>query len=177
MIEDSRALLSYLAGIGAHYLSKRWLRMTDWHPDDEALELEEKKDVAKNGDERPVTPATVDHAPEVAAVRNGYAADGAEPRQAEGAGKPGMVARQIDRWVDSMERLHLAEYVRYVDDRKRMFWNHFWGGVARGVGMAVGFTILGAVLVLILQNLAKRNLPLIGDVLAQIVTIVQTRLK
>lgn len=57
-----------------------------------------------------------------------------------------------------MERLRLADYVRYVDDRKRMFWTSFWGGVARGVGMAVGFTILGAVLVLILQDLAKHNL-------------------
>lgn len=88
-----------------------------------------------------------------------------------------MAQEQIDRWTSAMERLRLADYVRYVDDRKRMFWSSFWAGVARGVGMAVGFTILGAVLVLILQDLAKRNLPLIGDVLADIVRIVQIRLK
>lgn len=43
--------------------------------------------------------------------------------------------------------------------------------------MAVGFTILGAVLILILQDLAKHNLPLIGDALAQIVSVVQKRLE
>ncbi len=91
--------------------------------------------------------------------------------------KAALVVRQIDRWIAAMERLRLAEYVRYVDDRRRMFWTSFWGGVARGVGMAVGFTILGAILVLILQDLAKHNLPLIGDVLAQIVSIVQKRLE
>lgn len=91
--------------------------------------------------------------------------------------KANLVVRQIDRWIASMERLRLAEYVRYVDDRKRLFWTSFFSGVARGVGMAVGFTILGAVLVLILQDLARHNLPLIGDALAQIVSVVQKRLE
>ena len=93
------------------------------------------------------------------------------------AQKTSLFIRQIDRWIAAMERLRLADYVRYVDNRKRMFWSNFLGGVARGVGMAVGFTILGAVLILILQDLAKHNLPLIGDVLAQIVSVVQKRLQ
>ena len=91
--------------------------------------------------------------------------------------RPSMASEQLDRWLAAMERLRLADYVRYVDDRKRLFWTSFFSGVARGVGMAVGFTILGAVLILILQDLAKHNLPLIGDVLAEIVSIVQMRLK
>lgn len=95
----------------------------------------------------------------------------------EPEGKAALAARQIDRWIAQMDRLRLADYVRYADDKRRVFWSNFLGGVARGVGMAVGFTILGAVLVLILQNLAKRNLPLIGDALAQIVSIVQKRLE
>mgnify|MGYP001424541095 CR=1 FL=1 len=86
-----------------------------------------------------------------------------------------VIVRQIDRWLGAMERLRLADYVRYVDDRKRLF--SFWAGVARGVGMAVGFSILGALLVWILQDLAKRNLPLIGELLANIVSIVQKRLQ
>ena len=87
------------------------------------------------------------------------------------------LSEQIDRWIEAMERLQLADYVRYVDDRRRMFWSHFWGGVVRGLGMAVGFTILSAILVLILQDLARRNLPLIGDALAEIVNVVQRQLE
>ena len=88
-----------------------------------------------------------------------------------------VIVRQIDRWLSAMERLRLADYVRSVDERKRLFWSSFWAGVARGVGMAVGFSILGALLVWILQDLAKRNLPLIGELLANIVSIVQKRLQ
>ena len=76
-----------------------------------------------------------------------------------------VIVRQIDRWLGAMERLRLADYVRYVDDRKRLFWTSFWAGVARGVGMWI------------LQDLAKRNLPLIGELLANIVSIVQKRLQ
>lgn len=88
-----------------------------------------------------------------------------------------VIVRQIDRWLSAMERLRLADYVRYVDNRKRLFWTSFWAGVARGVGMAVGFSILGALLVWILQDLARRNLPLIGELLANIVSVVQKRLQ
>ena len=91
--------------------------------------------------------------------------------------REGLLIRQVDRWIAAMERLRLEEYVRYADDRRRMFWSHFWGGVARGVGMAVGFTILGAILVLVLQDLARRNLPIIGDVLAEIVSVVQRQME
>ena len=91
--------------------------------------------------------------------------------------KQNLLIRQIDRWIVSLERLRLADYVRYADDRRRMFWSNFWGGVAKGVGMAVGFTILGALLVLLLQDLARRNLPLIGDALAEIVRAVQRQME
>lgn len=85
--------------------------------------------------------------------------------------------KKINEWIDATERLELSEYLAYMNDKKRRLLGHFMGGLARGVGMAVGFTLLGAILVLFLQNLATRNLPLIGDFLAQLVSIVQARLK
>ena len=91
--------------------------------------------------------------------------------------REGILLRRIDRWVHALESLRLADYIRYVENRRRLLWSHFWAGVARGAGAAVGFTILGAVIVLVLQDLARRNLPLIGDALAQIVQLVQRQLQ
>ena len=85
--------------------------------------------------------------------------------------------RRMDGYLERLERLRLPEYVRYLEDRRRFMLMQFLGGVARGLGMAVGFTILGAVLVMVLQGLAQRNLPVIGDFLAEIVKIVQRRLE
>ena len=61
-----------------------------------------------------------------------------ENAAATDAEKANLVVRQIDRWIASMERLRLADYVRYVDDRKRLFWTSFFSGVARGVGHGGG---------------------------------------
>ena len=85
--------------------------------------------------------------------------------------------QRMDGYLERLERLRLPEYVCYLEDRRRFLLMQFLGGVARGLGMAVGFTILGAALVLVLQGLAQRNLPVIGDFLAQIVQIVQRRLE
>jgi len=89
----------------------------------------------------------------------------------------GWMAKKMEEYLQRLEKLGLAEYLQYVQDRRRYLRTQFLGGLARGMGMAVGFTILGAVLVVLLKNLAERNLPLIGDFLAQIVAIVQGRLE
>lgn len=90
---------------------------------------------------------------------------------------PAAMANKLEETLAALERLRLADYIRYVDDHKRLMRSHFLGGLARGMGMAVGFTLLGAVLVIVLNRLAQHNLPIIGDFLADIVEIVQRRLE
>lgn len=88
-----------------------------------------------------------------------------------------LAVAQLNRWMDTLERLRLAEYVSYVEDRRRLFRDSFVSGMVRGLGMAVGFTILGAVLVSILQDLARHNLPLIGELLEDIMNALENRAK
>ncbi len=88
-----------------------------------------------------------------------------------------LAAQQLERWLDQMEQLRLGDYLRYVNDRRKLFWTSFYAGIARGVGMAVGFTILGALLILILQDLARHNLPLIGELLQQISQVLENGMK
>ena len=88
-----------------------------------------------------------------------------------------LMAKRMEEHLRALERLQLAEYLRYVQDTRRLMRTQFVSGLFRGMGMAVGFTIPGAVLVMLLQALAQRNLPVIGDFLAQIVAIVQSRLE
>lgn len=87
------------------------------------------------------------------------------------------MANKLDEHLAALERLRLPEYIQYLEDRRRFYRMQFVGGLFRGVGTAVGFTILGAVLVWLLQGLAQRNLPVIGDFLAEIVSLVQRRLE
>ena len=88
-----------------------------------------------------------------------------------------LMAKRMEEHLRVLEQLQLTEYLRYVQDTRRLMRTQFVSGLFRGMGMAVGFTILGAVLVVLLQALAQRNLPVIGDFLAQIVAIVQSRVE
>lgn len=88
----------------------------------------------------------------------------------------GPLHAQVDRLLASMERMRFEEYLKYLDNRKRQLANSFLLGLARGAGTAVGFTILGALVVMLLQNLAKKNLPLIGGFLAELARLVLERL-
>ena len=87
------------------------------------------------------------------------------------------LARKIDELGTAMEKMKLAEYVDLLNRPGRLFYINFFAGVARGLGMAVGFTLLGALVIYTLQRLQVLNLPVIGEFIADIVKIVQNNLK
>ncbi|WP_010270082.1 DUF5665 domain-containing protein [Paenibacillus senegalensis] len=90
-----------------------------------------------------------------------------------------MIAQLIDR-IDklafNLEKARFAEYVQLIENPKRLLFNHLIGGVARGVGIAIGFTLLTSTLVYVLQALGALDLPIIGDYIAEIVKQVQAQL-
>lgn len=87
-----------------------------------------------------------------------------------------MLDERVERIIDAAERMKLAEYVRYQTDRKRRLRDAFFEGVLRGLGFMVGFSMLGALVIYLLQGLALQNLPLIGDYVAKVVMLVESRL-
>lgn len=86
------------------------------------------------------------------------------------------LVERIDRLARNMEKMKLAEYVELLENPWRLLYLNFISGVARGVGIAVGFAILGAIIIFILQRLVTLNLPVIGTFVAEIVKIVQLQL-
>lgn len=83
---------------------------------------------------------------------------------------------QIERFVATLERMQLEEYLRYIENTPRLIRVNFISGLARGVGNAVGFTLLGAILIVILRNVVVDNIPLIGEFLAEVLKVVNARL-
>ncbi|MGE5591386.1 MAG: DUF5665 domain-containing protein [Bacillota bacterium] len=84
--------------------------------------------------------------------------------------------KKVERLSWALEKSALSEYAELWRRPWHMIWLNFAYGIARGLGTAVGFTILGALLVYLLQGAFFRNLPVIGDYIADLVRIVQYRL-
>ena len=64
-----------------------------------------------------------------------------------------------------------------MNDRRERLLSAFLSGVLRGIGTMIGFAVLGTALLWLLQSIARANLPLISDFLAQVVTMVKLRLQ
>lgn len=85
--------------------------------------------------------------------------------------------KRLNELALMLEKLNLADYLVHLHNTKRILRNNFLGGLARGLGLAVGFTLLGAFVLYLLQQSFLNNLPLIGDFIADIVEIANERLK
>jgi len=71
------------------------------------------------------------------------------------------LSQKIDELSLRIERLNLAEYLDVLRNPKRLLYVNFVGGIARGFGTAVGFTLLGALVIYILQRIVILRLPII----------------
>ncbi len=87
------------------------------------------------------------------------------------------LGKKIDDLALSMEKLGIAEYVEMLHSPRRLFFTNFWAGLARGFGMAIGFTILAALVLYLLQKMVILNMPIIGNFIADLVNIVQNHLQ
>ena len=87
------------------------------------------------------------------------------------------VERSLMEIAYKMERTQIADYVELMNKPVRLMWRNLLAGLARGVGIAIGFTFFAATILYVLQILGALNLPIIGDYIANIVRIVQNQLE
>ena len=85
--------------------------------------------------------------------------------------------KRLNELALTLEKLKLGDYLKHLNNTKRMLWISFAGGLLRGFGLAVGFTLLGALVIYLLQQTFFNNLPLIGNMIADIVEIANERLR
>jgi len=86
------------------------------------------------------------------------------------------IGDKLDQLGVQLERAQIADYIQLLNKPKRLLLLNLLTGIARGVGIAVGFTIFAATIIYLLQKLGALNIPIIGDYIADIVKIVQAQL-
>ncbi|NLW43613.1 MAG: hypothetical protein GXY92_00345 [Syntrophomonadaceae bacterium] len=93
------------------------------------------------------------------------------------AGLVKRLSEKIDELSVNLEKMKLAEYIEMMENPRRLLYMNFVMGLVRGFGMAIGFTILAALVLWLMQRLVVLNLPLIGNFIAEIVRLVQYELQ
>lgn len=84
----------------------------------------------------------------------------------------GPSADHLRRLVDRLEAMRIAEYLELLEKPRRLVLTNFIAGIARGLGFAIGTTIVFAVVVEILRRIILINIPLISDYLLDIIRMI-----
>lgn len=88
-----------------------------------------------------------------------------------------LLTREVQQLAKMLQRSNLQDLALLTSHPGRLLLVNLLGGLARGVGIGVGFTVLAAVAVVVLERLEVLNLPVIGTFIADLVRIVNTQLQ
>lgn len=88
---------------------------------------------------------------------------------------------KVDSSVEQIRKTVATEYREFLDFLKKPFrlvWVNFLIGLARGLGIAIGMTILAAILTYVVVLFLSKmvDLPIIGEWIAKVVNVVRESL-
>lgn len=86
------------------------------------------------------------------------------------------IMEKLEELSERIQRINVAEYIELVRSPRRMLFLNFISGLARGLGIAIGATVLGAIFLIVLLRIAQSNIPLIAEFVAKIIKIVESYL-
>lgn len=82
----------------------------------------------------------------------------------------------IDRLILALEKMNLKAYLDLITNRRKMIVNSLLYGMLRGLGFSIGFTVLGAGLVVLLKYLLENNLPQFSGFIAEVIHAIEERM-
>lgn len=70
---------------------------------------------------------------------------------------------------------NIFEILEILGNKRKIFIRNLIAGISKGIGIGIGFTVLSAILIILLQKIVTLNIPIIGDYISDIVDIVETK--
>ncbi len=89
------------------------------------------------------------------------------------ADKAEIITAQLERLALYLEKMNVAGYVELLQRPARLLFLNFAAGLARGLGIAIGATLIFALMIELMRRVILLNIPGIGGFVAQIVKIVE----
>jgi hypothetical protein len=84
-----------------------------------------------------------------------------------------VIVAQLERLACYLEKMNVAGYVELMQRPARLLFLNFAAGLARGLGIAIGATLIFALMLEIMRRIILLNIPGIGGFVAAIMKIVE----
>ncbi|MEG1560582.1 MAG: DUF5665 domain-containing protein [Clostridia bacterium] len=72
----------------------------------------------------------------------------------------------------TFDKAKIYDYIEVMSSTRKLLKRSFLAGIMRGLGAAIGFSVLGAILIIILRSLTESSIPFIAEFIKKIVDIV-----
>ena len=82
---------------------------------------------------------------------------------------------QVERLTRHLEALRIADYIELLEKPWKLITTNFIAGIARGLGFALGTTIIFALVVEGLRRMIMINIPIINDYLIEIFKLIDLK--
>lgn len=89
--------------------------------------------------------------------------------------KEEIINSQLEKLLQHLESLRIAQYIELLERPIRLIMVNFVAGLARGLGIAIGATLIFAIMIEFLRRLLLLHIPGIGNFIAEIIHIVEIR--
>lgn len=85
------------------------------------------------------------------------------------------ITLQLKKLVCHLESMRIAEYMELLERPGKLILINLIAGIARGLGIAIGASVVFAMILNLLHQLILLNIPGIGNFIADIIHIVEIR--
>lgn len=83
------------------------------------------------------------------------------------------IEKQLKTIDKKVSNLYHSDYTYVKNNLRSMIWYNFLIGLSRGLGMAVGFTLLGAIVIYFLQKIVLLHLPGVSQLISDIIKFIE----
>ena len=80
---------------------------------------------------------------------------------------------KVEKLTRILEHGNLQEMSYIIGSKKEIIKRNLIAGISRGVGIGIGVSVISAMLISLLQRIVTLNIPVIGEYISDIVSIVE----
>lgn len=84
-----------------------------------------------------------------------------------------LLNKNIEKLNNTLSKNNFIDLVELLGSKKEILKRNLLSGISKGIGAGIGFYLLTAVLIFILQKIVKLNIPIIGQYIADLMEIAE----
>ena len=81
--------------------------------------------------------------------------------------------RNLKKLNYMLEKNNIFEILEILGNKRKIFIRNLIAGISKGIGIGIGFSIITALIIYVMQKIIRLNIPVLSQYISDIVEIVE----